>query len=150
MMGCINAAGGRIPPMFKYAGAQRKVQWLQGAPEGTVSFNINAGLFLKWLVWFIARLPGARPQLLILDGHFAHVSVAEVKQVMENDVHLFVLPAHTSHFLHPLDVAVFSPAKRCTTRRFEISRWREGVFPSRTTLHEWLAGRLKPPFHSQM
>jgi hypothetical protein len=113
MMSCINAASGRIPPMFIYAGVQRKVQWLQGVPEGavsavTASSNINSGLFLKWLVWFIARLPAARPQLLILDGHFARVSFAAVKQGMENDAHLFVLPWH---FLQPLDVAVCQPYK---------------------------------------
>ena len=31
---------------------------------------------------------------------------------MEHNIHLFVLPAHTSHITQPLDVAVFGPFKR--------------------------------------
>ncbi|KAG3068757.1 hypothetical protein PI124_g20281 [Phytophthora idaei] len=52
MMGCVNAVGERIPTMFIFAGAQRKLQWLCGAPTGSVSAvsesaNINSGLFMK-------------------------------------------------------------------------------------------------------
>ncbi|KAE8910077.1 hypothetical protein PF005_g8032 [Phytophthora fragariae] len=116
MMGCINAAGGYIPPLYIYAGARRKVSWLEKAPVNskcavTESFNINIHIFLLWFKWFVALLPPARPQLLILDGHFAHISLATVKFGADNGVRIFVLLAHTSHFLQPLDVGVFQTFK---------------------------------------
>ncbi|KAH7469213.1 MFS-type transporter clz9 [Phytophthora ramorum] len=153
MMGCVNADGGRIPPMFIYAGAQRKLQWLRGAPDGAVSAvtessNINSGLFVKWLVWFIARLPAARPQLLILDGHFAHVSIAAVKLATDHDVHLFVLPAHTSHFLQPLDVGVFQPYKalyNAAVRNFPLQG---GGLPVKDDVARMACGPFETAFSS--
>jgi hypothetical protein len=126
IMGCINAAGGYIPPMYIYAGARRKMEWLPGAPDGAVcavteSSNINTDLFLIWFEWFVDQLPPVRPQLLVLDGHFAHVSVATVKYGIDRDAYLFVLPAHTSHFLQPLDVAVYQPFKALYER--EVQRY---------------------------
>jgi len=116
IMGCCNAAGEFMPPMYIFSGVRRKMQWLEGSPAGSVcavteSSNINTDLFLIWFKWFITMLPASRPQLLVLDGHFAHVSLMAVKYGMQRDVHLFVLPAHTSHFLQPLDVGVFQPFK---------------------------------------
>ncbi|KAE9073477.1 hypothetical protein PF010_g25056 [Phytophthora fragariae] len=116
IMGCVNAEGGFIPPLYIYAGARRKVSWLEKAPVNskcavTGSSNINRGIFLQWFKWFVELLPPARPQLLVLDGHFAHISLDTVKYGVENDVHIFVLPAHTSHFLQPLDVGVFQTFK---------------------------------------
>jgi len=126
IMGCINAAGGYIPPMYIYAGARRKMEWLPGAPDGAVcavteSSNVNTDLFLIWFEWFVDQLPPVRPQLLVLDGHFAHVSVATVKYGIDRDAYLFVLPAHTSHFLQPLDVAVYQPFKALYER--EVQRY---------------------------
>ncbi|KAE9317814.1 hypothetical protein PR003_g18385 [Phytophthora rubi] len=47
MIGCVNAAGDWIPPMYIYAEAKQKLQWLIDAPEGVVdavmeSSNINS------------------------------------------------------------------------------------------------------------
>jgi hypothetical protein len=53
-----------------------------------------------------------QPVLLILDGHTTHTSPTTIKWAMERNIHIFVLPAHSSHVLQPLDVAVFGPFKR--------------------------------------
>ena len=53
-----------------------------------------------------------QPVLLILDGHTRHTSPDMIKFAQSKQIHLFVLPAHTSHVLQPLDVAVFGPFKR--------------------------------------
>ena len=54
----------------------------------------------------------AGPKLLIFDGHSSHISVELVQEARANNVHLLCLPAHTTHLLQPLDVAVFSTVKR--------------------------------------
>ncbi|KAE8891606.1 hypothetical protein PF005_g24705 [Phytophthora fragariae] len=149
MLGCVNAAGDRMPPMFIYAGAQRKMQWLEGAPVGAVSAvtessNINTGLFLKWLRWFVSMLPAARPQLLVLDGHFAHVSLAAVTFGEAHGVHLFVLPAHTSHFLQPLDVAVFQPFKALYNTEVKQFPLQGGGLP----VKDDVAAMVRVPFES--
>ncbi|KAE8897004.1 hypothetical protein PF003_g18919 [Phytophthora fragariae] len=92
--------------------------------------NINGKLFLHWFKWFVSLLPPERPQLLVLDGHLAHIQLDVVKYGTENDVHLFVLPAHTSHFLQPLDVAVFGVFKtlyESAVKRFSIQN--DGKMP---------------------
>lgn len=52
------------------------------------------------------------PILLIIDGHTTHTSPDVTVWARSMGIHLFVLPAHTSHILQPLDVAVFGPFKR--------------------------------------
>lgn len=53
-----------------------------------------------------------QPILLILDGHTTHTSRSMIDWALSKNVHIFVLPAHSSHVLQPLDVAVFAPFKR--------------------------------------
>lgn len=116
IMGCISASGARMAPMYIFKGKYRTASWMKGTEDVarcamSESSNINGKLFLHWFKWFVELLPPERPQLLLLDGHFAHIQLAVVKYGMEHDVHLFVLPAHTSHFLQPLDVSVFGSFK---------------------------------------
>ena len=49
---------------------------------------------------------------LLLDGHKSHVAVDIVEWAKKNNIVIFVLPAHTSHVLQPLDVACFGPFQR--------------------------------------
>jgi hypothetical protein len=117
IMACVNAAGERMPPLYMFMGAKRKHQWMEKAEPSarcatSDSSNINGKLFLYWFKWFVSLLLPERPQLLILDGHFAHIQIDVVKYGTEDGVHLFVLPAHTSHLLQPLDVAVLGVLKR--------------------------------------
>ncbi|KAL4110138.1 hypothetical protein PRIC1_001831 [Phytophthora ramorum] len=116
--------GERTPPLYIFMGVKRKHQWMDKAKESarcaaSDSSNINGKLFLYWFKWFVSLLSPERSQLLVLDGHFAHIQLDAVNYGMEKDVHVFVLPAHTSHFLQPLDVAVFEVFKR----RYETARF---------------------------
>jgi hypothetical protein len=53
-----------------------------------------------------------RPAILLYDGHATHIIAGIIKIARESNVHLFVLPPHSSHMLQPLDVAAFSPFKQ--------------------------------------
>ena len=48
----------------------------------------------------------------MLDGHKSHVSIGLVEWAKERDIILFILPAHTSHILQPLDVAIYGPLQK--------------------------------------
>ena len=52
------------------------------------------------------------PILLIYDGHASHKTYETIRWAREKGMILFVLPAHSSHLLQPLDVALFGPFKR--------------------------------------
>lgn len=155
VMGCINAAGEHVPPMYIFSGVRRKVEWMRNAPDGAVcavtkTSNINTPLFQRWLGWFISKLPEARPQLLVLDGHFAHISPGAVKYGLGKGVHLFVLPAHTSHFLQPLDIAVYQPFKVLYEK--ELKQYpldNKGALPTKDNLVGITAVPFKAAFSTQ-
>ena len=50
-------------------------------------------------------------KILIFDGHITHISLQVIDEVRNNNIHIILLPAHTTHFLQPLDVGVFSSVK---------------------------------------
>lgn len=58
---------------------------------------------------FLKECGEVRPQLLILDGHSSHESLAILQMASENDIHILCLPPHTTHILQPLDRTVFGP-----------------------------------------
>ena len=74
---------------------------------------MDSELFKKWVEkQFLPQthhLP--RPLLLILDGHESHMNIEMVDLLVENDVHLYCLPLHTTNILQPCDVAIFSLLK---------------------------------------
>ena len=49
---------------------------------------------------------------MIFDGHKSYISVDFIDWAKEQKIILFVLPAHTSHILQPLDVACFGPFQK--------------------------------------
>lgn len=59
-----------------------------------------------------------KPILLIFDGHGSHLTEEIHQLALSHNIHLFCLPAHTTHKLQPLDVGIFGPlgnafSKRC-------------------------------------
>ncbi|XP_053391918.1 uncharacterized protein LOC128554649 [Mercenaria mercenaria] len=50
--------------------------------------------------------------LVLLDGHRSHVSVGLCEWARDHGIVLFILPAHTSHILQPLDVSCYGPFQR--------------------------------------
>ena len=51
-------------------------------------------------------------QSYFTNGHATHITAGIIKIARDSNVHLFVLPPHSSHMLQPLAVAVFSPFKQ--------------------------------------
>jgi hypothetical protein len=50
--------------------------------------------------------------LLLMDGHSTHISVGLLEWAKSMNIVIFILPAHTSHLLQPLDVACFGPVQQ--------------------------------------
>jgi DDE superfamily endonuclease len=50
--------------------------------------------------------------LVILDGCSIHDNIEARKMLRDNHIHMLYLPAHLSHIMQPLDVAVFGPFKK--------------------------------------
>jgi len=74
----------------------------------------NTEIAFNWLLKVF--LPSTTPKdsawrLLILDGFATHIDHQFQLTAFRNRVQLLYLPAHSSHGLQPLDVAVFSPLK---------------------------------------
>ncbi|KAJ8340714.1 hypothetical protein SKAU_G00353470 [Synaphobranchus kaupii] len=72
---------------------------------------MDGELFLKWLHHFIRYAPEERPIILIMDQHETHVSKEVIVLCRDNKIEIPCLPAHTTHVLQPLDIAVFNPLK---------------------------------------
>lgn len=75
---------------------------------------ITKDIFLEWAKAFVAFFPKTdrRPHLLLLDGHSTHIYNLEFLELMKaNNVHPFVFPAHTTHWLQPADKALFTSLK---------------------------------------
>jgi hypothetical protein len=121
LIACINALGHSIPPFFIFKGVRFNPELMKGATFGSKGVMSETGwsngqIFKEYLKDHF--LPYARPCaldkqpiLLIYDGHASHKNPELIKWAREQGIILFVLPAHTSHVLQPLDVAVFGPFK---------------------------------------
>lgn len=115
----LNAAGGYGPTMIIFKGKRVRSEWSFGAPQNTflrVSDNgwINADLFTEWGKCFLQGLPknDPRPHLLLVDGHSSHVyNLTFLNMMKENNICVFSLPPHTTHYLQPADRALFKSLK---------------------------------------
>ena len=114
-----------MPPLCVVKGkTQRSLQSFatQDGPEGTIwSYQANA-----WMdddighQWFqqvyLANCGPARPQLLVLDSPHSHEVLDMLEIAQEQEIHVLVLPPHTTHALQPLDKVVFKPFKTAYKR----------------------------------
>lgn len=111
-----NAAGDVIPPMHIFSGVRFKSNPLEGSvgnaymgrsPNGWISIE----LFYGWLANHFAKWVKHWPVVLLVDGHSAHIDLEVSKFCRDNNIHLYCLPAHTSHLTQPLDVGFFKALK---------------------------------------
>jgi hypothetical protein len=121
VLGCGSASGVAIPPYFVFPGKRMMPDLLKDASpgaNGTMSDSgwSNSSVFRDYLKdHFIKFIPRREPHqylLLIFDGHKSHISVDLIDWAKEQKIILFILPAHTSHILQPLDVACFGPFQK--------------------------------------
>lgn len=118
VLATVNAAGEKMDPLIVFKGAYVYDNWITkdnntkydfeisyaASKRGWMETDIFYNYFLKVLI------PGfgeKRPVLLIYDGHSTHVDEKVVALAAKNDITILKLPAHTSHLLQPLDLAVF-------------------------------------------
>ena len=109
-----------IPPYFVFKGKRWISELLnEGTPgvSGTVSETgwSNSVIFRDYLQnHFIKYAPAhdVNPILLLMDGHITYISVGLLEWAKSMNIVIFILPAHTSHLLQPLDVACFGPFQR--------------------------------------
>jgi len=119
VVACFNAFGDFCPPSVIFKAKRMKAQWLIGSPPGTVarvSDNgwITAEIFLEWAKSFINFLLTADgcPHILLFDGHSTHIYNLEFLDLMKaNNVHPFIFPPHTTHWLQPADRSFFKSLK---------------------------------------
>lgn len=121
ILGCGNALGNMMPPFYIFKGKRFSSDLLKGSSAGsqgivTDSGWSNAAAFQVFLnthfLKYIQRDSADQTVLLIFDGHKSHINVPVLEWAETHKVELFVLPAHTSHLLQPLDVACFGPLQR--------------------------------------
>ncbi|KAB0790336.1 hypothetical protein PPYR_15330 [Photinus pyralis] len=118
LVACCNAEGSFVPPAIIMKGKNKKKEWEDALPPGSVlymsekSAYINATLFLQWIRdHFMPRKPLGYV-LLILDGHASHVNSVEMLEFAEShQIILLCLPSHTTHYLQPLDRSFFKSLK---------------------------------------
>lgn len=115
-----SAAGTKAPPLIIFKGLNVWNSWIPNpedtypetayaaSPKGWMTSEIFANYFEKSLIPAIGE---KRPVLVIYDGHATHVSEKVVSLARSNDITILKLPAHTSHLLQPLDLAVFKSFK---------------------------------------
>lgn len=91
IIACCNAEGVFLPPYCIFKGKNRKEEFSDGMPPGSVvaisekSAYVNAAIFFDWLTnHFVPRkMPGKT--LLILDGHTSHTTSVEVLEFAEQN-----------------------------------------------------------------
>lgn len=143
---CISATGEKVPPMIILKGKNLISTWLpQPLPPGWM-FSCNESGWtsnyhgMGWIEHFDAKTRANlrspdEYRLIICDGHDSHISAGMANFCFQHRIDLLLLPPHSSHFMQPLDVAVFRPLKRALS--LEISRLlRSGI--TRIQKGEWL------------
>ncbi|KII87308.1 hypothetical protein PLICRDRAFT_61225, partial [Plicaturopsis crispa FD-325 SS-3] len=124
---CVCADGSSLLPGFIFSGKELLPEWFQVDDGICIGTSENGWtddfLCMEWFRQsFIpqtkARNDSGEKILLIIDGHGSHVTGEMRELAVENNIHLFCLPPHTTHRLQPLDVGVFGPfqnkwAQRC-------------------------------------
>lgn len=119
VINCVSATGQMLPPYLIFKGQQMSEDLLvDGLPDthGTVSEtgSANSKIFQTYLKeHFLKHVPTYTdwPLLLLYDGHCSHVPVPLLEWAKEQNIIMYMLPAHTTHPLRPLDVGVFKHFK---------------------------------------
>jgi 4-hydroxybenzoate polyprenyltransferase len=127
-MECINAMGKSHAPLIILKGLSVQQQWFQIALEDHDCWQFTATkmgwieekIAIKWLRRIF--IPMSAPEdpkewrLLVIDGHYTHITIDFMWECFSNKVYIVFLPAYTSHILQPLDVGAFSPLKNAVRK----------------------------------
>ncbi len=114
-----SAAGEHFTPMLIHQGLNVQPNWFIDAPDPCIiraseSGYINKTLFLDYTDLFVDWLEetgklAAGKHLILFDGHTAHTyNYRSIQAFDKAGIELLQIPAHSSHYLHPLDKNPFS------------------------------------------
>ena len=119
VIGCGNALGHSVPPFFVFPGSRMREELLEGScqgADGDVSETgwSNSVIFRRryienHLLKYLHERSKDNPVLILYDGHRSHVNISLINWAQTENLILFILPAHTSHVLQPLDIGCFGP-----------------------------------------
>jgi 4-hydroxybenzoate polyprenyltransferase len=137
---CISATGKSLLPLIIFKGLSIQQQWFPITLEDHDDWQFTATkkgwieerIAIEWLRKVF--LPQTAPEdpsdwrLLVIDGHHTHTTVDFMWECLSNKIYILFLPAHTSHILQPLDVAVFGPLKTAFKKHLD----RQGGYDSST------------------
>jgi hypothetical protein len=157
----VNAVGYTAEPLIILSAKSILKGWFDCIPDGyhlsaTETGYLNDDLAYQWIQIYNKATKGftkGKYRLLLCDGFGSHATYEFTKYCEDNDIILFFLPPHTSHFLQPLDVGVFHVYKHRHAQAVEdasytgcgkftkveflaaISKIRQNTFKRRTIQH---------------
>ena len=117
---CVSATGQRLRCAVIFKGQSLQTTWFpaKSVPAWLYTTSQNRwtsnAIGLEWLqrIFLPETAPvGDQYRLLILDGHGSHIDLDFLLLCKQHKVYLLYLPAHSSHVLQPLDLALFSVIK---------------------------------------
>ena len=118
ILGCGSAGGVAIPAIFVFACKQMLPELMKGATPGAASTVSDSGwsngeVFRQYpeehFIKFIPTREADQHILLLLDEHRSHITIGLLDWAKAHNIVLFILPAHTSHVLQPMDVGCYGP-----------------------------------------
>ena len=116
----LNYGGKKVPSMIIFSGAYHLRKHFDNDMDGDILFarsasgynNDKLGLvYLKHFNLFTESSTKGSYRMLIFDGHGSHVTQPFIDYCWEHRIRPFLLPAHNTHLLQPLDVGVFQSLK---------------------------------------
>ncbi|SPO24638.1 related to transposase [Ustilago trichophora] len=125
---CIGSGGQVLSPLIitkgwvHTVGEQRQMEGVPGSWRFAKTDNgwTSHALGLEWLETIFE--PETRPstpstwRLLIIDGHKSHTSAPFLDLCWNRNLIPFLLPAHATHVMQPLDVSIFGPLSASVKR----------------------------------
>ena len=85
---------------------------IRASQKGWNNRNIFQEYATRWVRWLKSWKLLDRPHILLLDAHKSHVyNIRFIKLMIEFNIHVLAIPAHTSHLTQPLDDAPFANLK---------------------------------------
>ena len=141
-------------PMIIMSGIVFKEQHFDNDLSDGVLFGIsesgytNDRLSFEWIKHFNSQTKATKKgkyRMLIMDGHGSHLTNEFINYCWAEDIVPFLLPAHTTHLLQPLDIGVFQSYKHYHQESLEESVRYGG---SDYTKLDFLAGLTKIRKHT--
>ena len=121
VIGCGNGLGKSTPPFFIFPGSRMRQELLEGGCPGvngdvTLSGWSSSAMFKKYieehLLKYSPQRSAGNPVLIMYDGHRSHININLINWTKTQNLILFILPAHNSHVLQPLDIGCFGSFER--------------------------------------